>query len=201
MQKSMHYCSKCGHPVEERVPEGDDRHRHVCTNCGHIHYQNPRVVVGTLPIHGDRILLCKRAIKPRAGYWTLPAGFLENGESTQEAAMRETHEEACAHIEVHDLYSMFNVIHIDQVHIFFRASLQAPEFAPGVESLEVGLFRKDEVPWKDIAFPAVSATLQQYFKDLERGHFEVRLADVLLDADNKRLIRPHNFIHHDHHDD
>ena len=130
-----------------------------------------------------------------ASTWTLPGGFMELGESTQEAAARETREEAGASIDVLELYSMFNVIHIDQVHLFFRANLHAPRYAAGVESLEVALFREHEVPWDNIAFPAVAATLRQYFRDLRAGAFRLKLADVLVDADNGRLIRPHYFIH------
>lgn len=191
----MKFCTECGAPLVLRIPAHDDRERHVCSRCGHVHYVNPRLIVCSIPTWQDQVLLCKRAIEPRYGTWTLPGGFMEVGESTQEAAARETREEAGASIEVHELYSLFNVIHIDQVHLFFRASLLSPDHAAGIESLEVGLFREPEVPWDNIAFPAVAATLRQYFRDLRAGNFRLRLADVLLDSDNGRLIRPHNFIH------
>ncbi|MGA0805684.1 MAG: NUDIX hydrolase [Pseudohongiellaceae bacterium] len=191
----MNYCTECGKRLRLRIPDHDDRERHVCEDCGHIHYVNPRIIVCAIPAWGDRVLLCKRAIEPRYGTWTLPGGFMELGESTQEAAARETREEAGASIEVLELYSMFNVIHIDQVHLFFRASLHTPQYTAGVESLEVDLFREAEVPWDNIAFPAVAATLRQYFRDLREGAFRLRLADVRIDADNGRLIRPLNFIH------
>lgn len=193
----MKFCTECGASLQLRIPPHDDRQRHVCDGCGHIHYVNPRLIVCSIPTWEDKVLLCKRAIEPRHGTWTLPGGFMELGESTQEAAARETREEAGASIEVHELYSLFNVIHIDQVHLFFRASLLTPDHAAGVESLEVGLFREHDVPWDNIAFPAVAATLRQYFRDLRAGSFSLRLADILLDADNGRLIRPHNFIHDD----
>lgn len=194
----MKFCSQCGNPLTLRIPEQDDRERHVCDHCGVIHYQNPRIIVCSIPTWQNKVLLCKRAIEPRYGLWTLPGGFMENGESTQDAAVRETHEEACASIKVHDLYSLYNVMHINQVHLFFRSSLLSPEFAPGAESLEVALFSENEVPWQDLAFPAVASTLKHYFRDLSEGTFTLRLADVVIDADNRRLIRPLNFIHDDH---
>jgi len=120
----MKYCSTCGHPVEQRIPEGDNRHRYVCTNCNTIHYQNPRIIAGTVPVWEGKILLCRRAIEPRYGYWTLPAGFMENAETTVEAAERETLEEALAEINIDDLYSIIDVPHINQVHMFYRATLK-----------------------------------------------------------------------------
>jgi ADP-ribose pyrophosphatase YjhB (NUDIX family) len=191
----MKYCSLCGHSISLRIPEGDDRERHVCNSCGEIHYSNPRIIVCSLPCYEDKVLLCKRAIEPRYGLWTLPGGFMENGESTLQAAIRETHEEANAQIGTLELYSLFNVIHINQVQLFFRAQLQSLDFSAGSESLEVVLFRQQEIPWDKIAFPAVASTLQQYFLDLPLGHFPLRLADVVLDNNNNRIIRPHNFAH------
>jgi len=191
----MKYCNLCGHTISLRIPAGDDRERHVCNSCGEIHYLNPRIIVCSLPCHEDKILLCKRAIEPRYGLWTLPGGFMENGESTLQAAIRETREEANARIEILELYSLFNVIHINQVHLFFRARLQNLEFSAGCESLEVELFSQQEIPWDEIAFPAVASTLQQYFLDLPLGRFPFRLADVVLDDNNNRIIKPHNFPH------
>jgi ADP-ribose pyrophosphatase YjhB (NUDIX family) len=191
----MKYCNLCGHTISLRIPAGDDRKRHVCNSCGEIHYLNPRIIVCSLPCHEDKILLCKRAIEPRYGLWTLPGGFMENGESTLQAAIRETREEANARIEILELYSLFNVIHINQVHLFFRARLQNLEFSAGCESLEVELFSQQEIPWDEIAFPAVASTLQHYFLDLPVGRFPFRLADVVLGDNNNRIIKPHNFPH------
>ena len=182
----MNYCSSCGKTVHLRVPANDDRARYVCGTCGMIHYENPRIVVCAIPVLEDRVLLCKRAIEPRYGLWTLPGGFMENGESTQAAALRETREEACASIEVTDLYTLYNLPHIDQVHLFFRARLLDEQFAAGSESLEVALFHEHEVPWDDIAFAAVAGTLRHWFNDQKRGHFPLRVADIHVDTDNKR---------------
>ena len=189
----MKFCSDCGSAVSLQIPERDDRQRHVCNACGVIHYQNPRVVVCAIPAWEDKVLLCRRAIEPRHGFWTLPGGFMENGESTLQAAIRETREEACARIEIHALYSMFNIIHINQVQLFFRATLTDLDFSPGDESLETALFSEDEIPWQELAFPAVTSTLKEYFKDLPGKQFNLRLADILLDADQQRIIRNHNF--------
>jgi len=193
MDTLISFCSCCGHGVSMQIPATDDRERPVCDNCGHIHYQNPRVIVCALPCHEDRVLLCRRAIEPQYGLWTLPGGFMENGESTLDAAVRETLEEACARIRIEELYSLYNVIHINQVHLFFRARLQDLNFAPGDESLEVALFSASEAPWNAIAFPAVASTLRHYFSDLPTQRFPLRLADVLVGNNNERLIRAHNF--------
>ena len=171
----MHFCSHCGQPVTLTVPEGDNRPRHVCTACGRIHYQNPRIVAGCVPEHEGRILLCRRAIEPRRGYWTLPAGFMENGETTQEAARRESVEEALAEVEIGSLLAVVHVLHADQVHVMFRARLPRPEFGVGAESLEVRLCGEAEIPWQDIAFRSVDYALRRYIEDrrdgLERHHF------------------------------
>ncbi len=171
----MHFCSHCGQPVTLTVPEGDNRPRHVCTACGRIHYQNPRIVAGCVPEHEGRILLCRRAIEPRRGYWTLPAGFMENGETTQEAARRESVEEALAEVEIGSLLAVVHVLHADQVHVMFRARLPRPEFGAGAESLEVRLCGEAEIPWHDLAFRSVDYALRRYLEDrrdgLERHHF------------------------------
>lgn len=172
------FCSACGHQVEFRIPEGDTRERHVCPSCGTIHYQNPRNVVGTVPIWQDRVLLCKRAIEPRLGFWTLPAGFMEIGETTGEGAARETLEEAGAAVEIGALFSMLNVPHVHQVHIFYLADMRSPEFAAGEESLEVRLFTEPEIPWDDIAFPTVAETLRFYFADRAAGRFRMHTHDI-----------------------
>ena len=190
------FCTQCGSTLQLSIPVLDDRERHVCGNCGHIHYLNPRIIVCALPCFEDKVLLCKRAIEPRYCLWTLPGGFMDNGESTLDAASRETIEEAGARIKIHDLYSLYNVIHINQVHLFFRATLLDLDFAAGEESLEVALFSQHEIPWQEMAFPAVTNTLQLYFRDLPSGHFPLRLADVVAGPNNNRIIKTHNF-HHD----
>jgi len=168
----MKFCSECAHPVSLVVPPEDNRLRYVCAQCGTIHYQNPKMVIGSIPVwdhDGDtRILLCKRAIEPRYGYWTLPAGFMENNETTSQAAIRETEEEAGARVQVHELFSLLNVPHVHQVHIFYRATLLDLNYTAGTESLEVKLFSETEIPWDDIAFPTVAYTLKFFFEDLAR---------------------------------
>lgn len=188
----MKYCSTCGSALTLKIPDNDDRERFVCDTCGAIHYQNPRIIVCTLPCFEDKVLMCKRAIEPRYGLWTLPGGFMENDETTHEGALRETLEEACARVRIHGLYTYYNLPHINQVHLFFRASLLDLDFAAGEESLEVALFTRNEIPWQEIAFPAVGNTLEHYFDDLPGNRFPVRSADVILTEDRQRLIRPHD---------
>ena len=165
----MKFCPKCGATVEIKIPEGDTRERYVCSSCATIHYENPRNVVGTIPLWEDKVLLCKRAIQPRLGFWTLPAGFLEVNESTQAGAQRETLEEAGAHVEVGPLFSLLNVTHAEQVHLFYLAKMHEPVFSAGIESLEVQLFSESEIPWADIAFPTVTKTLEWFFSDRSAG--------------------------------
>lgn len=165
------FCSTCGQPITQRVPDGDTRERDCCDSCGTIHYVNPRPVVGTVPAWKDQVLLCKRAIEPRLGYWTLPAGFMEIGETSGQGAVRETIEEAGARIALGPLYTMIDVPHAEQVHIFYRAQLLDLNFSAGVESLEVRLFTEAQIPWQDLAFRTVATTLQLYFADHARGEF------------------------------
>lgn len=175
----MKFCSACGAPVELRLPQDDNRPRHVCTVCATVHYQNPKLIVGAIPVwENGRILLCRRAIEPRHGLWTLPAGFMENGETTAEAAMRETLEEANARIAISDLYSMYNLPHISQVYLLFRARLLDLNFSPGAESLEVELFTEQNIPWDQLAFRAVRLTLQQYFADCKTGNFSFHIGNM-----------------------
>lgn len=175
----MKYCAECGAPIELRVPQDDHRQRHVCTACATIHYQNPKLIVGAIPEWKDgRILLCRRAIEPRHGLWTLPAGFMENGETTGQAAARETLEEANARIALHDLYAMYNLPYIDQVQLLYRATLLDLDFSPGVESLEVRLFAENEIPWDALAFRPVKYTLEHFFADRKRGEFLFRNTDL-----------------------
>jgi len=165
----MKFCSHCGSPVEHRVPDGDSLPRHVCPACGAIHYSNPRMVVGCVPEAGDRILLCRRAIQPRHGFWTVPAGFMENDETLAEAAARETREEALAAVEIGDLFAVVDVVHARQVHVMFRATLVGEEFGAGEESLEVDLFEPARIPWDEIAFPSVRFALERFLADREAG--------------------------------
>jgi ADP-ribose pyrophosphatase YjhB (NUDIX family) len=165
----MNYCNQCGAPVELRIPPGDHLPRHICSRCGTIHYENPRVVVGCVPEHEGRILICKRAIEPRRGFWTIPAGFWENSETLQEGAARESQEEALAAVEIGSLLIVASVLHAQQVHIFFRAKLPKAEFGAGPESLEVKLVRPEEIPWDDIAFPSTDYALRRYLEDRTAG--------------------------------
>jgi ADP-ribose pyrophosphatase YjhB (NUDIX family) len=165
----MNFCTQCGARVEFRVPPGDHLARHVCDACGTVHYQNPRLVVGCVPEHDGRILLCSRAIEPRRGYWTVPAGFMENGETLQQAAARESREEALAEVEIGSLLAIVHVLHAQQVHVFFRAKLPRAEFAAGPESLEVQLVRPEEIPWPQLAFPSTEFSLRRYLQDRAAG--------------------------------
>jgi ADP-ribose pyrophosphatase YjhB (NUDIX family) len=182
----MKFCSECAHPVTVAIPEGDNRPRFVCTNCGTIHYQNPKMVIGSVPVwEGDgelKVLLCKRAIEPRYGYWTLPAGFMENEETTSEAAIRETEEEAGANVELGNLFTLLNVAHVHQVHLFYLAKLLDLDYAAGIESLDVQLFAEHEIPWDDLAFPTIRTTLELFFADRRRvregGSYGVHTRDI-----------------------
>ncbi len=178
----MNFCSNCGAPVSLRIPPGDSLPRHICDRCGSIHYQNPRLVIGALAEWHERILLCRRAIEPRYGLWTLPAGFMENAETTAEAAIRETLEEACARIEIGDLFSLINVPHINQVHLVYRARLIDLDFCPGAETLEVGLFEESEIPWNELAFRSISMTLRYFYDDRRSGEYRLHVGDVILSS-------------------
>ena len=168
----MKFCSECAHPVGLAVPEGDNRPRYVCAQCATIHYENPKLVIGSLPVwesDGElKVLLCKRAIEPRYGYWTLPAGFMENQETTAEAAIRETEEEAGANIELGPLYALLNVAHVHQVHLFYLARLHDLDYVAGIESLEVKMFSEREIPWDDLAFPTIRKTLELFCADRDK---------------------------------
>lgn len=172
----MKFCSECASPVALSIPEGDNRLRYVCGQCATIHYENPKLVIGSIPVwerDGQlQVLLCKRAIEPRLGYWTLPAGFMENAETTAEAAQRETEEEAGAHIELGPLFSLLNVAHVHQVHLFYLARLVDLDYAPGIESLDVQLFSEAQIPWDDLAFPTIRRTLELFFADRARMRAE-----------------------------
>ena len=174
----MKFCPNCAAALSKRVPPGDSVLRDLCDACGSVHYQNPKLVVGCVPEWQGRILLCRRAIEPRYGYWTLPAGFMENGETAGQGAARETLEEAGARVELMDAFSMISVPHVNQVHVFYRARLLDLEFKAGVESLEVALFEESRVPWKDVAFRTVGLTLKHWFADRARGAFSFHSEDV-----------------------
>ena len=174
----INHCNACGAKVEFKVPAGDTHSRAVCPACGHIQYQNPKVVVGSVPVWEDRILLCRRAIEPRHGKWTLPAGFMENSETAPEGAAREALEEANARVEVEQLYTLFSVPNISQVYVFFRAKLLDLDFSPGIESLEVKLVREDEVPWDELAFASVRRTLAHFYEDRRSGMYLPRFGEI-----------------------
>src|SRR5262245_15217634 len=177
--RRIKHCRACGTLVQYRVPSDDNRERAVCSECGTVHYENPLNVVGTLPVWGDRVLLCKRNIEPRFGKWTLPAGFMELGETTEAGALRETDEEAGARVELQGLFTLLNVVVVGQVHFFYRARLLDTDFDPGFESSEVRLFLEDEVPWEQLAFRTVRETLHRYFEDRRRGSFGVHFTDIV----------------------
>lgn len=179
MDPALNYCSACGSELALRIPPGDSLPRGMCDACGAIHYRNPRLVVGALPEWGDQVLLCRRAIEPRHGKWTLPAGFMENGETVAAAAARETLEEACARVELGPMFTMISVPYISQVHVIYRARLLDLDFAPGEETLEVRLFREDEIPWNEIAFRTISMSLRHFFADRKAGQFGVHTGDLL----------------------
>lgn len=181
----MNFCSECGHPVSQQIPEGDTRRRFVCAACQTIHYQNPRIVTGCLAIFEDKILLCKRAIEPRLGLWTLPAGYMENGETTTEGALRETLEEANARVDIINLYTLFSLPHISQVYMFFLATLRDLNFSAGLESLDVNLFGEEEIPWQQLAFPIVRDTIKFYLEDRKTNNFPVRVREILYKPDDQ----------------
>jgi ADP-ribose pyrophosphatase YjhB (NUDIX family) len=174
----MKFCSSCGAPVTLRVPPGDTLPRHVCDTCLTVHYQNPRMVVGCIPEWEDRILLCRRGIEPRHGLWTVPAGYMENGETTFQGALRETLEEANARVEIGPLYALYNIPHINQVYLLFRGRLLDMDVHPGAETLEVRLMAESEIPWAQIAFASVRNTLTHYYDDRRRGRFQFHMGTV-----------------------
>jgi ADP-ribose pyrophosphatase YjhB (NUDIX family) len=167
--RHLNFCSNCGSSVEFKIPAGDHLPRHVCSSCGTVHYKNPLLVLGCVPEWHGKILLCRRAIEPRLGFWTVPAGFMENGETLQAAAARECYEEAVAKVDIGSLLAVVSVTGANQVHVMFRAKLLQPDFAPGPESLEVGLYEEAEIPWGELAFPSGEFTLHKYFEDRAAG--------------------------------
>lgn len=178
----MKFCSLCGGDLHRAVPPGDDRLRHVCLICGEVHYQNPKMIAGCIPVLGDRVLLCRRAIEPRYGTWTLPAGFMELGESLSEAAGREALEEANVEVVMEELFTLFSLPHISQVYAFFLAKMVDETFSPGTESLEVKLFLEEDIPWDELSFETVRRSLKLFFEDRRAGRFQFRVAEIGPDA-------------------
>jgi ADP-ribose pyrophosphatase YjhB (NUDIX family) len=176
--RRIKHCRACGAATQYRVPVDDNRVRAVCTSCGEVHYENPLNVVGTVPVWGEQVLLCRRNIEPQYGLWTLPAGFMELGETTAEGALRETVEEAGARIELQGLFTMLNVVRVGQLHLYYRARLHDTDFDPGPETIEARLFHEHEIPWEQLAFRTVRETLRRYFSDRGQGCFGLHVADI-----------------------
>ncbi len=185
----MNFCSVCGEKVSLIMPAGDNRMRFVCSQCETIHYQNPKVVTGCIPQWQDKILLCKRAIEPRYGLWTLPAGFMENGESNREGAARETFEEANAKLTNMTLFSVFSIAHISQIYTMYRADLVAGEASPGIESLEVALMAEEDIPWGNLAFKVIEENLKLYYQDKTAGTFSVHYGELIKQQDESFKVK------------
>ncbi|MDH5425545.1 MAG: NUDIX hydrolase [Gammaproteobacteria bacterium] len=189
----MKYCTVCGSKTQQLIPDGDERLRHVCTECDNIHYLNPKIITGCLIEHDNKILLCRRAIEPQAGKWTLPAGFMENNETCSEGAARETQEEANASVSGLELYSLYDIPHISHVYMIYRARLASPEYSPGVESLDVQLFDKDNIPWQELAFSVIRQTLISYFNDKKSGDFSLKTGIITAEMKSLLTIKPPGF--------
>ena len=176
--RRIQHCRVCGAPTTYRTPPDDNRERAICNACGEIHYENPLNVVGTVPIWGEQVLLCRRNIEPRYGYWTLPAGFLELGEGVAQGALRETVEESGANVEMQGLFTMLDVVRVGQVHFYYRARMLDTRLDPGPETIEARLFREDEIPWDELAFRTVRLTLEHYFADRRNGNYALHVGEV-----------------------
>ena len=175
----MKYCSQCGSDkISQTIPEGDNRLRHVCPQCDMIFYENPKVVAGCIGHWQGKILLCKRAIEPRLGTWTLPAGFMENKETIQAAGARETQEEAMANIVNQKLYMIYSLPHISQVYVMFQGEVEDGQASPGIESLETAFFDEADIPWQELAFPIITETLKLYFEDRKKGEFPLHTGEI-----------------------
>ena len=185
----MNFCSHCGSTVSHIIPQGDNLPRYVCDSCMTIHYQNPRIIAGCIAESDNRILLCKRAIEPRYGLWTLPAGFMENGETTAEGAARESLEEANAVVTNMSLFCLFSIPHISQVYMIYRGQLDQGKAHPGDESLETALFDEPSIPWDKLAFPVMTETLKLYYADSKTGQFKVHHGDIVREAEQTLRIR------------
>ncbi len=184
----MKFCSQCGAPPAVRIPPGDHVPRYVCDACNTVHYLNPKIVAGCIPEWHDQVLLCRRAIEPHYGLWTLPAGFMENNESVVAAALRETREEANAEIDNPKLYGVYSLIHVSQVYLMFRGRLRDGYASAGEESLEVRLFTEEEIPWDELAFAVIRETLQQYFAERRSGQFSLQVGDITRESDNQYRV-------------
>ena len=185
----MNYCSSCGARVVQKIPLEDNRLRYVCASCDMVHYQNPKIVAGCIPVWEDKVLLCKRAIEPRYGYWTLPAGFMELGETSQTAALRETLEEANARVEILNLFALFNLPHVNQVYLMFNSNLMDLDFSAGAESQEVALFTRNEIPWKELAFSTIRYSLKFFFADRENGNaYRLHTGDIIRKNSGHELL-------------
>jgi len=184
----MKYCSTCGKLVSQKIPSGDNRLRYVCDSCETIHYQNPRIIAGCIAEHEDKILLCKRAIEPRLGSWTLPAGFMENNETTLQAAARESFEEANANILNMSLYCTYSIPHISQVYMMYRGTLLDGYSSAGEESLETRLYAEQDIPWNEIAFPVITETLKLYFTDKRNNNLKTRDGEIYRDDTQKIVV-------------
>jgi len=184
----VNYCSACGEKVNLVVPEGDNRQRYVCESCEMIHYENPKIVTGCIAEWQDKILLCKRAIEPRHGLWTLPAGFMENAETNLQGAARETVEEANAKVDNMKLFCVFSIAHINQVYTMYRGDLVEGLASPGIESLEVELVTEEEVPWQNIAFQVISETLKLYYQDKKKRNFVTHYGDIIKQSDDSYIV-------------
>ncbi len=182
----MKFCSQCGYPVVSRIPAGDNLPRFVCDHCQAIHYQNPKIVAGCIPVMNQQILLCRRAIEPRYGLWTLPAGFMENAETMEQAARREAYEEANANVHLEGLFAVFSLPHINQVYVMYRAMLLDNDYAAGTESLEVKLFAEDDIPWDSLAFRTIHFTLKHFFADRRAGQYQLHTMDIDRQEDQLR---------------
>jgi len=184
----MKFCNACGSPVIQKIPPDDNRLRYVCGVCEEIHYQNPNIVAGCIPVWEEKVLLCRRAIEPRCGYWTLPAGFMESGETSHEAAMRETAEEANARVEIQHLFAVFNLPHVDQVYMMFNSRLLDLGFSAGAESEAVSLFTQDEIPWDELAFPTIKYTLGFFFEDRKNNAYQLHTGDIIRKDSGHELL-------------
>ncbi len=184
----MNFCSACGAQVAQKIPPGDNRLRYVCDACHVIHYQNPKIVAGCIPAWEDKVLLCKRAIEPRYGYWTLPAGFMELDETSHAAAVRETLEEANAKVEILNLFAIFNLPEVSQVYMIFNSNLLDLNFSAGAESQEVSLFSEDEIPWDELAFLTIRYSLKFFFEDQKKQSYQLHTGDIIGRGANHRFL-------------
>ena len=185
----MNFCSHCGSSeIEQKIPDGDNRLRHCCPNCGAIFYENPKIVAGCIAHWQEKILMCKRAIEPRLGTWTLPAGFMENHETIQEAAARETFEEATARASNLELFAIYNLTHISQVYILFRGEIADGKASSGIESLQTEFVDEKDIPWSDLSFPIIKETLELYFSDRKNGKFSLHTGEICMMPDRRVRI-------------